>query len=153
GLGEDGPTHQPIEQLANLRSTPGLSTWRPCDLVESAVAWKAALERSDGPSALIFSRQALAPQPRTDEQLAAVARGGYVLVDCEGQPDAILIATGSEVQLAVSAAAELAGQGRRIRVVSMPATDVFDAQEAAYREAVLPSDVPARVAIEAAHKD
>lgn len=153
GLGEDGPTHQPVEQLTNLRTTPGLSTWRPCDLVESAVAWKSALERHDGPSALIFSRQALPPQERTEQQLAEVARGGYVLVDCDGEPEAILIATGSEVQLAVAAAETLAGKGRRVRVVSMPAADVFDAQDAAYREHVLPGTVTARVAIEAGHPD
>lgn len=153
GLGEDGPTHQPVEQLTSLRSTPNLSTWRPCDAVESAVCWKAALERSEGPSALIFSRQGLQHQDRDAEQLAAIARGGYVLKDCEGKPEAILIATGSEVQLAVEAAEALTAQGKQIRVVSMPSTNVFDAQDAAYKESVLPSDVLARVAVEAGHKD
>lgn len=153
GLGEDGPTHQPVEQLAALRSTPGLDTWRPCDVAESAVAWKAAIERRDGPSALIFSRQNLPHQPRDERQLADVARGGYVLKDCAGSPEAILIATGSEVSLAVAAAERLTAAGRQVRVVSMPSTTVFDAQDPAYRESVLPSDVYARVAIEAAHKD
>lgn len=153
GLGEDGPTHQPVEQLTSLRSTPNLSTWRPCDAVESAVCWKAALERSEGPSALIFSRQNLQHQGRDVEQLAAIARGGYVLKDCEDKPEAILIATGSEVQLAVEAAEALKAQGKQVRVVSMPSTDVFDAQDAAYKESVLPSDVLARVAVEAGHKD
>jgi len=153
GLGEDGPTHQPVEQLTSLRTTPGLSTWRPCDLVESAVAWKSALLRSEGPTALVFSRQALPHQPRDAHQLACVARGGYVLVDCEGQPEALVLATGSEVQLAVAAARQLTEQGRRVRVVSMPATDVFDAQPLDYRESVLPPAVTARVAVEAAHPD
>jgi len=153
GLGEDGPTHQPIEQLANLRSTPNLDTWRPCDMAESAVAWKSALLRRNGPSALIFSRQNLPHQARDAQQLANAARGGYVLRDCAGAPEAILIATGSEVQLAMAAAEQLGQAGRRVRVVSMPSTSVFDAQDAAYRESVLPSDVFARVAIEAAHRD
>ena len=153
GLGEDGPTHQPVEQLTALRSTPNLSTWRPCDAVESAVCWKVALERSEGPSALIFSRQGLQHQDRDAEQLAAITRGGYVLKDCEDKPEAILIATGSEVQLAVEAAEALAAQGKQVRVVSMPSTDVFDAQDGAYKESVLPSDVLARVAVEAGHKD
>lgn len=153
GLGEDGPTHQPIEQLANLRQTPNLHTWRPCDTVESAVAWKAAIERKDGPSALVFSRQGLACQPRSEEQLQAVARGGYVLKDCDGRPELILIATGSEVQLAMDAAARLQENGKLVRVVSMPSTSVFDAQDADYREAVLPSDVLPRIAIEAAMAD
>jgi transketolase len=153
GLGEDGPTHQPVEQLTSLRSTPNLDTWRPCDAVESAVSWKAALERSDGPSALIFSRQNLVHQPRNDEQLANIARGAYILSDCDTDPDAIIIATGSEVQLAIDAKAVLEQQGRKIRVVSMPSTSVFDAQDVAYREAVLPSNVLPRVAVEAGHKD
>jgi transketolase len=153
GLGEDGPTHQPIEQLANLRGTPNMSVWRPCDTVESAVAWKAAIERRDGPTALIFSRQNLPHQQRSDAQLHAIARGGYVLKDCEGTPEVILIATGSEVALAVEAHAKLSEQGRRARVVSMPSTDVFEKQDAHYRESVLPRAVTARVAIEAAHSD
>ena len=153
GLGEDGPTHQPIEQIANLRGTPNMSVWRPCDTVESAVAWKAAIERRDGPTALIFSRQNLPHQQRNDAQLNNVARGAYVLKDCSGTPEVILIATGSEVGLAVDAHAKLTGQGRRVWVVSMPSTDVFEAQDAAYREAVLPRSVTARVAIEAAHAD
>ncbi|CAA0115881.1 Transketolase 1 [Halioglobus japonicus] len=153
GLGEDGPTHQPVEQLTSLRTTPNMQTWRPCDAVESAVAWKAAIERRDGPSALIFSRQGLPHQARSDQQLADVARGAYVLKDCEGSPEAILIATGSEVQLAMSAAEELAGKGRRVRVVSMPCAELFEQQDAQYREAVLPSDVLARVAVEALHAD
>ncbi len=153
GLGEDGPTHQPVEQLASLRTTPNMSTWRPGDQVESAVAWKYAIERQDGPTALIFSRQNLAQQPRSAEQLANVARGGYVLKDCDGQPELILIATGSEVSLAVAAAEQLSGQGRKVRVVSMPSTDTFDKQDAAYRESVLPAAVTARVAIEAAIAD
>lgn len=153
GLGEDGPTHQPVEQLANLRTTPNMVTWRPCDAVESAVAWKAAIERRDGPTALVFSRQGLPHQARSDEQCAAIARGGYVLHEPEGELDGILIATGSEVQLALGAAELLAGKGRKLRVVSMPSPEVFMAQDAAYREAVLPSDVLARVAVEAAHAD
>ncbi len=153
GLGEDGPTHQPVEQLTNLRTTPNMVTWRPCDAVESAVAWKAAIEHRDGPSALVFSRQGLPHQSRTDEQLAAVGRGGYILHEPEGDVDAIVIATGSEVQLALDAAALLAEQGRKLRVVSMPSPEVFMAQDAAYREAVLPSNLLARVAVEAGHAD
>lgn len=153
GLGEDGPTHQPVEQLTALRATPNLQTWRPCDTVESAVAWKAAIERANGPSALIFSRQGLPHQQRDEVQVADIARGAYVLKDCDGQPDAIIIGTGSEVQLAVDAAAELATRGKAVRVVSMPSAEVFCAQDAAYREAVLPSDVLARVAVEAGHVD
>ena len=153
GLGEDGPTHQPIEQIASLRGTPNLSTWRPCDMVESAVAWKAAIERRDGPSALIFTRQGLPLQARDSEQLANVERGGYVLSDCDGEPEAILIATGSEVALAMAAQEKLTAAGKKVRVVSMPCCDRFDAQDAAYRESVLPSHILARVAIEAAHKD
>ncbi len=153
GLGEDGPTHQPVEQIASLRLTPNMSTWRPCDQVESAVAWKFAIERQDGPTALIFSRQNLAQQDRDAEQLANITKGGYILKDCAGTPDLILIATGSEVELAVAAAAELTAEGKNVRVVSMPATDVFDKQDAAYREAVLPAAVTARVAIEAGIAD
>ena len=153
GLGEDGPTHQPVEQIANLRGTPRLSTWRPGDAVESAVAWQQAILRTDGPTAMIFSRQNLPHQERTGAQLAAIARGGYVLEDCAGTPEAILIATGSELALARTAARTLNAAGRRIRVVSMPCADRFDAQDAAYRESVLPSAVRARVAIEAAHAD
>ena len=153
GLGEDGPTHQPVEQIASLRMTPNMSTWRPCDQVESCVAWKYAIERKDGPTALIFSRQNLAQQERDAEQLANVAKGGYVLKDCEGKPELILIATGSEVELAVEAAAKLTEEGKAVRVVSMPATDVFDAQDAAYQESVLPADVTARVAVEAGIAD
>ncbi|MBJ9974885.1 transketolase [Pseudomonas sp. S75] len=153
GLGEDGPTHQPIEQLTSLRTTPNLDTWRPGDAVESAVAWKAALERKDGPSALIFSRQNLQHQPRSAQQIADIARGGYVLKDCAGEPELILIATGSEVGLAVQAFDALSAQGRQVRVVSMPSTSVFDAQDAAYKQSVLPLEVGARIAIEAAHAD
>ncbi|WP_017017668.1 transketolase-like TK C-terminal-containing protein, partial [Enterovibrio norvegicus] len=142
--GEDGPTHQPVEQIASLRLTPNMSTWRPCDQVESAVAWKLAIERKDGPTSLIFSRQNLAQQDRSAEQVADIAKGGYVLKDCAGKPDLILIATGSEVELAVEAAEQLAANGTQVRVVSMPATDVYDQQDAAYRESVLPSDVTAR---------
>lgn len=153
GLGEDGPTHQPIEQLTTLRITPNLQTWRPCDTVESAVAWKQAILRHDGPSALIFSRQGLAPQTRDAVQLQNVARGGYVLQDCDGEPQALVIATGSEVALAVDAAAQLREQGVRVRVVSMPCAEVFMAQDESYREAVLPAGVKARVAVEAGHAD
>ncbi|AIZ78533.1 transketolase [Actinobacillus equuli subsp. equuli] len=153
GLGEDGPTHQPVEQTASLRFIPNLETWRPADQVESAVAWKAAVERKDGPSALIFTRQNLAQQERTAEQLANVARGGYVLKDSVGTPDLILIATGSEVDLAMKAAVELEAEGKNVRVVSMPSTNVFDKQDAAYRESVLPRSVTKRVAIEAQLSD
>ena len=153
GLGEDGPTHQPVEQLTSLRCTPNLNTWRPCDAVESAVAWKCAIERRDGPSALIFSRQNLPHQPRDATQIEAIARGGYVLRDCAGEPELILIATGSEVALAVAAADQLSQRGRRVRVVSMPSTSVFDQQDAAYKQSVLPVEVGARIAIEAAHTD
>ncbi|MBT8151449.1 MAG: transketolase [Gammaproteobacteria bacterium] len=153
GLGEDGPTHQPVEQLASLRSTPNLSTWRPCDTVESAVAWRAALENKQGPAALIFTRQGLPHQNRDSNQVAAIARGGYVLHDTRGEPDAIVIATGSEVGIAMQAAQQLQGEGIAVRVVSMPCTDVFDAQDATYRDAVLPPQVRARVAVEASHVD
>ncbi|WP_192457853.1 transketolase [Musicola keenii] len=153
GLGEDGPTHQPVEQLASLRVTPNMSTWRPADQVETAVAWKYAIERKDGPTALILSRQNLAQQERTAQQLADVVKGAYVLKDSNGQPDVILIATGSEVELAVSAWQKLTDEGIKARVVSMPSTDAFDKQTSAYREAVLPSSVSARVAIEASIAD
>ncbi|MFB6421668.1 MAG: transketolase [Candidatus Malihini olakiniferum] len=149
GLGEDGPTHQPVEQLASLRVTPNMSTWRPADQVETAVAWKYAIERKDGPTALILSRQNLAQQTRTAQQLLDVAKGAYVLKDCNGQPELILIATGSEVELTVSAYDVLSKKGHKVRLISMPSTDTFDRQNAAYREAVLPKVVSARVAIEA----
>lgn len=151
GLGEDGPTHQPVEQLTALRATPGLHTWRPCDAVESAVSWKAAVERQHGPSALVFSRQGLPHQARSDVQLADIARGAYVLHDSDGDPEAIIIATGSEVALAMAAAEQFPEQA--VRVVSMPCAELFQEQDAAYREAVLPSDCLARVAVEAAHVD
>ncbi|HDI3252820.1 TPA: transketolase [Vibrio cholerae] len=153
GLGEDGPTHQPVEQIASLRMTPNMSTWRPCDQVESAVAWKLAIERKDAPSALIFSRQNLAQQPRSAKQVANIAKGGYILKDCAGQPELILIATGSEVELAVAAYEQLSAEGKAVRVVSMPSTDAFDKQDAAYREAVLPAAVTKRIAIEAGIAD
>ncbi len=153
GLGEDGPTHQPVEQIASLRLTPNMSTWRPCDQVESAVAWKYAIERKDGPTSLIFSRQNLTQQDRDAAQVANIAKGGYVLKDCEGKPELILIATGSEVGIAAEAYAQLTAEGRKVRLVSMPATDLFDKQDAAYRESVLPSDVTARVAVEAGIAD
>jgi transketolase len=152
GLGEDGPTHQPVEQLSALRSTPNLHTWRPCDTVESAVCWKSAIVRRDGPSALVFSRQGLAPMPRSTEQVADIERGGYILRDCPA-PQAIVIATGSEVELAMAAAEQLAEQGTQVRVVSMPCAEIFSAQDADYREAVLPAALRARVAVEALHAD
>ncbi|MBW3730370.1 transketolase [Aeromonas dhakensis] len=153
GLGEDGPTHQPVEQIASLRLTPNMSTWRPCDQVESAIAWKHAIERTDGPTSLIFSRQNLAQMDRTAQQLADTAKGGYVLKDCAGTPELILIATGSEVELAVAAYEQLTAKGRAVRVVSLPSTDVFDAQSAEYKESVLPASVTKRVAIEAGIAD
>ena len=152
GLGEDGPTHQPVEQLSALRSTPNLNTWRPCDTVESAVCWKSAIENQNGPSALVFSRQGLAPMPRTDEQVAAISRGGYVLKD-SADPQAILIATGSEVELAMQASDTLAGKGVSTRVVSMPCAEIFSAQGVDYQDSVLPPAVRARVAVEALHAD
>jgi transketolase len=152
GLGEDGPTHQPVEQLSALRSTPNLNTWRPCDTVESAVCWKNAIENRQGPSALVFSRQGLAPMPRTAQQVAAISKGGYVLQDCT-DPQAIIIATGSEVELAVSAADQLANQRVRVRVVSMPCAEIFSAQDADYRDSVLIPTIRARVAVEALHAD
>ena len=149
GLGEDGPTHQPVEQIASLRGTPNLNTWRPCDTVEAAISWKSALVRAEGPTALIFSRQNLPFQTRTDAQIADVAKGGYVLAKEKGELKAIIIATGSEVSLAMEAYAQLDG----VRVVSMPCAEEFVKQDAAYREAVLPSNIRARVAVEAAHVD
>lgn len=149
GLGEDGPTHQPIEQIATLRMIPTMHVWRPCDAVETAVSWRAAIERKDGPSTLVFSRQNLPHIPRSEAQIQLISRGGYILSDSEGQPDAIIIATGSEVELAVKAADELRAKGNKIRVVSMPSTNIFDAQDAQYRESVLPAAVTKRVAVEA----
>jgi len=153
GQGEDGPTHQPIEQVANLRMTPNMHTWRPADATESAIAWKSSVEYTDGPSALIFSRQGLPSNSRTAEQVAQIEKGGYVLVDCEGTPDVILIATGSEVELAVNSQKSLTEQGIKTRVVSMPCTNLFDQQDKEYKQSVLPNNVVKRVAIEAAHVD
>ena len=153
GQGEDGPTHQPIEQIANLRMTPNLTTWRPADATESAVAWKQALLTKDGPTALVFSRQNLDPIARTPAQVADIHRGAYILKDTQGEPEAIIIATGSEVSLALAAAEQLGAQGKQVRVVSMPSTSVFDAQDAGYKEKVLPLSVLPRVAVEAAHVD
>lgn len=149
GLGEDGPTHQPVEQLASLRLTPNMETWRGCDQVEVAVAWQQAIERKDGPTSLVLTRQPLAQQPRTAAQLAEIARGGYVLSDCEGQPEMILISAGSEIELVVSAAKALTEEGRKVRVVSLPCTERFDNQDAAYKESVLPKAVRKRLAVEA----
>ena len=153
GLGEDGPTHQPIEQVSSLRLTPNMNLWRPCDTVESAVAWKHAIQREDGPSSLIFSRQNLVHQERTTQQVANIEKGAYILSDSEGQPDLILIATGSEIGLAQEAASKLRQSGHKIRVVSMPSTDVFDQQNAEYKQSVLPLEVSARIAIEASMAD
>ena len=153
GQGEDGPTHQPIEQLTALRATPNMSVWRPCDNVESAVAWKAALERNTGPTALVFSRQGIPHQARDAEQLANISRGAYVLKDCDGTPDVIVIATGSEVQICVEAVGRLQSEGVSARLVSMPSADVFEAQDQDYRDAVLPPSVRNRVAVEAAAVD
>ncbi|EFI3564004.1 transketolase [Escherichia coli] len=149
GLGEDGPTHQPVEQLASLRLTPNMETWRGCDQVEVAVAWQQAIERKDGPTSLVLTRQPLVQQPRTAAQLAEIARGGYVLSDCDGQPEMILISAGSEIELVVSAAKALTEEGRKVRVVSMPCTERFDNQDAAYKESVLPKAVRKRLAVEA----
>jgi len=149
GLGEDGPTHQPIEQTPSLRLIPNLFVWRPCDAVETAIAWRSAIERQDGPAALILSRQNLAPQSRSPAQVEAIARGGYVLSDCAGTPELILLATGSEISLAMATATQLSASGRRVRVVSLPCVDLFEQQDPAYRETVLPAAVRARVAIEA----
>ncbi|MDQ7730947.1 transketolase [Halomonas sp. SpR8] len=153
GLGEDGPTHQPIEQLTSLRTTPNLNTWRPCDAVETAAAWDAAIKRRSGPTALVLSRQNLPHQQRTKAQLASIQNGAYVLKDSEGTPELILVATGSEVALAMDAAAELEQQGKAVRVVSMPSAYRFNGQDAEYRESVLPKAVTKRIAIEAAHAD
>ena len=153
GLGEDGPTHQPVEQTATLRMIPNMQVWRPCDAVESAVCWKAAVERKDGPSSLIFSRQGLPHVSRSQEQISAISKGGYVIKDCAGQPEAIIIATGSEVELAMGAAEELSAKGKKIRVVSMPSTNVFDAQDQGYRDSVLPPSVTKRVVVEAGVTD
>ncbi|WP_426817724.1 transketolase [Winslowiella sp. 2C04] len=153
GLGEDGPTHQPVEQLASLRVTPNMSVWRPCDQVETAVAWKHAVERHNGPTALILSRQNLAQPQRSNQQLEDISRGAYILRDADGTPDVILIATGSEVEITLGAAEKLTAAGHKVRVVSMPSTDLFDKQDAAYRESVLPSTVTARVAVEAGIAD
>jgi transketolase len=147
------PTHQAVEQLASLRLTPNFSTWRPCDQVEAAVGWKLAVERHTGPTALILSRQNLAQMDRTPEQVKAIAKGGYILKDADGKPDIILIATGSEVEITVKAAEKLTQEGHKVRVVSLPSTDIFDAQDEQYRESVLPSDVSARVAVEAGIAD
>lgn len=149
GLGEDGPTHQPVEQLASLRLTPNMETWRGCDQVEVAVAWQQAIERKDGPTSLVLTRQPLAQQPRTAAQLAEIARGGYVLSDCDGQPEMILISAGSEIELVVSAAKALTEEGRKVRVVSLPCTERFGNQDAAYKESVLPKAVRKRLAVEA----
>ncbi len=153
GLGEDGPTHQPVEHTASLRLIPGMSLWRPCDAVETAVAWHCAIERNDGPTSLALSRQNLPHQVRDSAKIRNIARGGYTLVDCEGEPEAIIIATGSEVVLATDAATLLKKKGRRVRVVSMPSTDVFDSQDDSYRQSVLPSTIKARVAVEAGVTD
>ena len=148
GLGEDGPTHQSVEHVSSLRLIPNLDVWRPCDTVESALAWTAAVERRDGPTALVFSRQNLQFQQRDAQALAGIARGAYVLADCQGKPQALILATGSEVHLAMGAQARLAEEGVHVRVVSMPSTSVFDRQDSAYRETVLPRGIP-RVAVEA----
>ena len=153
GLGEDGPTHQPVEQTATLRLIPGIQVWRPCDAVETTVSWKSAFERQDGPSILVFSRQNLPHVPRSQQQIADISKGGYVISDCDGHPEAIIIATGSEVELALKAADVLKAAGKKIRVVSMPSTNIFDAQDAAYRESVLPVAVTQRVAVEAGVTD
>ncbi|AWL11117.1 Transketolase [Saliniradius amylolyticus] len=153
GQGEDGPTHQAVEQLTNLRTTPNMHTWRPCDATETAAAWKSSLERKDGPTSLVFSRQGLKAQQRSEAEIENIARGGYILQDCDGQPELILIATGSEVAITVEAASQLTEQGKKVRVVSMPSTSVFDHQEADYKESVLPASVTKRVAVEAAHSD
>ncbi|MDY6466689.1 MAG: transketolase C-terminal domain-containing protein, partial [Succinivibrio dextrinosolvens] len=150
GVGEDGPTHEPIEQIATLRLIPNFDEWRPCDMVETGAAWTKMIERQDGPSAIILSRQTLEQMPRSSEQVDNIARGGYVLKDCDGTPDVILMATGSEVALAYHAAEKLAAEGKKARVVSMPSTDVFDRQSEEYKESVLPKSVRARVAVEAA---
>jgi transketolase len=153
GLGEDGPTHQPVEHTASLRLMPNMRVWRPCDTVETAIAWRDAIERHNGPTSLVLTRQGLPHQQRDADQISAVAKGGYTLRETDGTPDLILIATGSEVELAMGAAAALAADGVSARVVSMPCTELFDAQDADYREQVLPAAVTARVAIEAGVTD
>ncbi len=153
GQGEDGPTHQPIEQLTNLRTTPNMDTWRPCDATESAVAWKTAVERQNAPTSLIFSRQGLPAMSRSNEQVADIAKGAYILKDSVGTPELIIIATGSEVELAMKAAEQLVTEGKNVRVVSMPSTNTFDKQSTEYKELVLPASVTKRIAIEAAHVD
>jgi len=149
GQGEDGPTHQPIEQLANLRTTPNMSVWRPCDNVESAVAWKSAIEKQNGPTSLVFSRQNLPHQARSDEQVQAISRGAYILKDCEGEPSVIVLATGSEVSISLAAVESLQAEGVKARLVSIPCVDVFEAQDAEYQEQVLPNAVRQRIAVEA----
>ena len=153
GQGEDGPTHQPIEQLTNLRTTPNLSVWRPCDSVEAAVAWRAAIERGDGPTALVFTRQSVPHQQRDGEQVEAISRGGYVLIDCEGEPEVAVIATGSEVAPSADAVRALREEGIAARLVSLPSVDVFEAQDEAWRESVLPAGLRRRVAVEAGAVD
>jgi transketolase len=149
GLGEDGPTHQPVEHIASLRIMPNMRVWRPCDSVETAVAWRDAIERSNGPTSLVLTRQNVPHQARSEQQVTDIRRGGYVLRDCSGQPQLLLIATGSEVALAIDAANRLASEGVAVRVVSLPCTDLFDAQPDDYRQRVLPREVSARVVIEA----
>ena len=153
GLGEDGPTHQPIEHAAMLRMTPNMSVWRPCDSVETAVAWQHAIEKTDGPTSLLTSRQTLAFQQRSQQTIDNIHKGGYVLRDCDGMPELILIATGSEVDLAVKAFEQLSKQGKKIRVVSMPSTTEFDKQDQSYKQSVLPAEITKRIAIEAAAVD
>jgi transketolase len=153
GQGEDGPTHQPIEQLANLRTTPNMSVWRPCDNVESAVAWKSAIEKQNGPTSLVFSRQNLPHQARSDEQVQAISRGAYILKDCEGEPSVIVLATGSEVSISLAAVESLQAEGVKARLVSIPCVDVFEAQDAEYKEQVLPNAVRQRIAVEAGGVD
>jgi transketolase len=149
GLGEDGPTHQPVEHVASLRLVPQLDLWRPCDAVETAAAWGVALENRDHPTCLVLTRQPVAHEARDAKQVAAITRGGYVLIDSAGEPEAIVIATGSEVSIAAEAVRTVAGKGRRVRLVSMPSTRVFDAQDDAYKQQVLPRSVTRRVAVEA----
>ena len=153
GQGEDGPTHQPVEQLTALRVTPNMSVWRPCDSVETAVAWKAAIQRSDGPTALVLSRQGLPHQDRTESQLADISKGAYILDDCKGEPDIIIIATGSEVSICREAVKALSQEEYSARLVSMVSTDVFESQDEDYIESVLPSSVVSRVAVEAGASD
>jgi transketolase len=149
GLGEDGPTHQPIEHLASLRAMPNMNVWRPCDGVETAVAWRHAIERKDGPTSLVLTRQGLAHMPRTSDQIDAISHGGYILLDADGAPELTIIATGSEVGLAMAAARHLHAENRRVRVVSMPCAEAFDLQPESYRAHVLPQ-AGARLAVEAA---